>query len=111
MKSVHLNLGTPEAIAVAKRIIAECDVVVDNFATGVMDRLGLGYEALRELRPDIIVASISGYGDVGPLAEYMAYGPAIAPLAGLSSLTGYAGGAPREVGISLGDRDSVVRSG
>jgi crotonobetainyl-CoA:carnitine CoA-transferase CaiB-like acyl-CoA transferase len=102
-KSVHLNLGQPEAIAVAKRIIAECDVVVDNFATGVMDRLGLGYEALRELRPDIIVASISGYGDVGPLAEYMAYGPAIAPLAGLSSLTGYAGGEPREVGISLGD--------
>ena len=102
-KSVTLNLGTPGAIDIAKRLIAECDVVVENFATGVMERLGLGYERLCEIRPDIIMASISGYGHTGPQAQYMGYGPAIVPLTGLSSLTGYPGGEPREVGISYGD--------
>lgn len=102
-KSLHLNLGHPGAADLAKRVIAECDVVVDNFATGVMEKLGLGYEALRAVKPDLVVASISGYGGSGPYASYMAYGPAIAPLAGLSSLSGYVDDGPREVGISLGD--------
>jgi len=92
-------------------LIAECDVVVDNFAPGVMDRLGLGYESLCELRPDIIAASISGYGGSGPRRDYMAYGPAIGPLSGLSTLTGYAGGPPRELGISLGDPTAGTVSG
>ncbi|MFQ5697029.1 MAG: CaiB/BaiF CoA transferase family protein [Myxococcota bacterium] len=102
-RSLRLNLGQPGAVEVAKRLIARCDVVVDNFATGVMERLGLGYPALRALRPDLIAASISGYGQTGPSRDYMAYGPAIGPLCGLSSLTGYRGGEPRELGISLGD--------
>ncbi|MFP8879076.1 MAG: CoA transferase [Myxococcota bacterium] len=102
-KSLSLNLGHPGSDAVAKELVAQCDIVVENFATGVMDRLGLGYEALRAVRPDLIYASISGYGHTGPLHHYMAYGPAISPLAGLSSMTGYLGGPPRELGISLGD--------
>ncbi len=102
-RSLALNLGHPDALEVAKRLIASCDVVVENFATGVMERLGLGYEVLRELRPDLIYASISGYGETGPYRHYMGYGPAIGPLSGLSSLSGYPGGGPRELGISLGD--------
>ena len=102
-KSVLLNLTSPEAAEIARRLIGKCDVVVENFATGVMERLGLGYERLRELRPDIIMASISGYGHTGPQASYMGYGPAIVPLSGLASLNGYAGGPPEEVGISYGD--------
>jgi crotonobetainyl-CoA:carnitine CoA-transferase CaiB-like acyl-CoA transferase len=102
-RSLRLNLAEPGAIEVARRLASHCDVVVDNFATGVMDRVGLGYDELRKLRPDVIVASISGYGSTGPLRDYMAYGPAIAPLAGLSSLTGYPGDGPCEVGISYGD--------
>ena len=102
-KSVLLNLGSPHGIDVAKRLIARCDVVVENFATGVMERLGLGYERLQEIRPDIIMASISGYGHTGPQASYMGYGPAIVPLSGLASLSGYAGGPPKELGISYGD--------
>jgi crotonobetainyl-CoA:carnitine CoA-transferase CaiB-like acyl-CoA transferase len=102
-RSIRLDLGRSEAIEVARKLIAACDVVVDNFAPGVMDRLGFGYEALCEIRPDIIAASISGYGGSGPRRDYMAYGPAIGPLSGLSSLTGYSGGPPRELGISLGD--------
>lgn len=102
-KSVALNLGVPAAVDIARRIIARCDVVVENYATGVMERLGLGYERLQELKPDIILASISGYGHTGPRKSYMGYGPAIVPLCGLASLTGYPGGPPAEVGISYGD--------
>lgn len=102
-KSVRVNLTKQEGVAIAKELIAKSDVVVDNFATGVMERLGLGYDELKKLKPDIIMASISGYGHTGPQKHYMAYGPAIVPLSGLSSLTGYVAGPPQEVGISYGD--------
>jgi benzylsuccinate CoA-transferase BbsF subunit len=75
-----------------------------------MDQLGLGYEELKKIKPDIIMASISGYGHTGPLQNYMGYGPAIAPLTGLSSLTGYEGGPPQEVGISLGDPTAGINA-
>ena len=102
-RSVQLSLTEPGAIEIVKELVAHCDVLVENFATGVMERLGLGYETLREIRPDLIMASISGYGETGPWREYMGYGPAISPLSGLSSLSGYVGEAPSEVGLSLGD--------
>jgi crotonobetainyl-CoA:carnitine CoA-transferase CaiB-like acyl-CoA transferase len=102
-KSVQLSLQEPAAIDIVKELVAHADVLIENFATGVMERLGLGYETLREIRPDLIMASISGYGETGPWAEYMGYGPAISPLCGLSSLSGYLGEGPSEVGLSLGD--------
>ncbi len=102
-KSLHLNLGHPGAIPVVKELVARSDALVENFATGVMERLGLDYESLLAVRPDLVMASISGYGQTGPWREYMAYGPAVAPLSGLSTLSGYAGLGPSEVGISLGD--------
>jgi crotonobetainyl-CoA:carnitine CoA-transferase CaiB-like acyl-CoA transferase len=107
-KSVLMNLTKPEGIALAKELISKSDVVIDNFATGVMEQLGLGYEELKAIKPDLVVASISGYGHTGPQRNYMAYGPAIAPLTGLSSLTGYAGGPPQEVGISYGDPNAGI---
>lgn len=102
-RSFGLDLSRPGAIDLAKRLVAECDVAIENFATGVMDRLGLGWEVLRQINPRLVMASLSGYGQTGPWRSYMAYGPATPPLAGLSALTGYRGGAPREVGISIGD--------
>ena len=102
-RSVTLNLGTDEGVELAKQLIVESDVVVQNFATGVMDRLGLGYPALQALKENIILASISGYGQSGPLREYMAYGPAAAPLAGLCSVTGYLGEDADEIGVSMPD--------
>ncbi len=101
--SCELDLTDPEAIGLVKELAGRCDVVLENFATGVMDRLGLGYDALREINPSIIVASISGYGSDGPLADFMGYGPTTGPLSGLSALTGYEGGPPEELGISFGD--------
>jgi crotonobetainyl-CoA:carnitine CoA-transferase CaiB-like acyl-CoA transferase len=109
-KSLLLNLTTAKGIAVAKELVKKSDIVVENFATGVMDHLGLGYEELRKLKPDLIMASISGYGHTGPQRDYMAYGPAVAPLTGLSSLTGYGGGPPQEVGISYGDPNSGIHA-
>lgn len=109
-KSVLLNLTTAKGIAIAKELIAKSDVVLQNFATGVMDNLGLGYEELKRLKPDIILASISGYGQTGPQRKYMAYGPAIPPLTGLASITGYAGGPPQEVGMAYGDPTSGIHA-
>lgn len=101
--SLALDLKRPEALAVAKDLVAQCDVVCENFAAGVMDRMGLGYDVLRALRPDLIMIALSGYGASGPDAEFVSYGPAQVPLSGMSSLTGYAGWPPMHVGISYGD--------
>ncbi len=109
-KSLRLDFTTPEGRRIARELIQHSDVVVDNFATGVMDKLGFGYDALKQLKPDLIVASISGYGHTGPQKNYMAYGPAIAPLTGLSSLTGYPDGPPAEVGLSYGDPNAGINA-
>lgn len=102
-RSVAVDLGSARGIEIIKAFVAESDVVMQNFATGVMDRLGLGYDVLKAINPKIVVASISGYGQSGPYREYMGYGPAIPPLTGLSSVTGYIDGGPEEFGISMPD--------
>ena len=102
-RSVELNLRDPKGIDIAKRLIAASDVVVQNFATGVMDRLGLSYDELRAINPRIVLASISGYGQTGPWREYMGYGPAAAPLTGLCRATGYLGASEDEIGLSMPD--------
>jgi crotonobetainyl-CoA:carnitine CoA-transferase CaiB-like acyl-CoA transferase len=109
-KSLLINFDKPEGIALVKELIKKCDVVVDNFATGVMERLGLGYDELKKIKPDLIVASISGYGHTGPQKDYMGYGPAMAPLTGMSAMTGYAGGPPEEIGLSLGDPNGGINA-
>ena len=102
-KSVTLDLKRAEAIAAARRLCAASDIVVENFAAGVMDRMGLGYETLRRARPDVIMIALSGYGATGPDADKVSYGPAQVPLSGMSSVTGYRGFPPMHVGISYGD--------
>lgn len=102
-KSVEIDLGAPDSIDTVLGLLATADVVVDNYATGVMDRLGLSDEQMREANPDLVIASITGYGHSGPLASYMGYGPTTAPLSGLTSITGHVGGKPEEAGLSFGD--------
>lgn len=101
--SLSLDLKKPEAIRVAKDLVAKSDIVCENFACGVMDRLGLGYDALCQIKPDLIMISLSGYGATGPERRFVSYGPAQVPLSGMSSLTGYAEWPPMHVGISYGD--------
>jgi crotonobetainyl-CoA:carnitine CoA-transferase CaiB-like acyl-CoA transferase len=102
-RSLTLDLKRPEAIAVAKRLCAASDVVVENFAAGVMDRMGLGWDVLRALRPDLVMIALSGYGTTGPDRDKVSYGPAQVPLSGFSSVTGYRGFPPMHVGVSYGD--------
>jgi crotonobetainyl-CoA:carnitine CoA-transferase CaiB-like acyl-CoA transferase len=102
-RSIAVALRTPAGAELVRRLVARADVVVQNFGTGVLERLGLGYEQLRALNPRIILASVSGYGQTGPCCEYMGYGPSAAALSGLCSVTGYVGGGPEELGISMPD--------
>ena len=101
--SITLNIGEPDAVELAKRLVAKCDVVIENFSPGVMDRLGLGYETLRAIKPDIIMASISSTGQEGPLRDLRAYAPSIGALSGLDSTMGYEGGGPLGLKHAFGD--------
>ena len=74
-RSLTLDLKKPEAINIAQKLVAKSDVVIENFAAGVMDKMGLGYEELCKIKADIIMASLSGYGAVGPEKGYVSYGP------------------------------------
>jgi benzylsuccinate CoA-transferase BbsF subunit len=107
-RSITLNFKDPEAHEVARRLIAKSDVVINNFAHGVMDKLGFGYDELRKIKSDIIAISLTGYGDTGPYKDYVAYGPAQVPLSGLSALTGYRDWPPMHAGFSYADPNGGV---
>jgi crotonobetainyl-CoA:carnitine CoA-transferase CaiB-like acyl-CoA transferase len=94
-KSITLDLRRDADRAIARDLVASCDVVVENSRTGVMDRFGLGFEALQSIRPDIILLSLTGYGGTGPWADYCAMGAAIESTSGIQSLTGYRDGDKR----------------
>lgn len=102
-RSVGIDLSHPDAAEVVARLVAISDVVVDNFGVGVMDRLGFGAEQLRAINPDVVIASLSGYGSTGPCAQYVAYGPAGGAFAGLYASNGYEGGPAYETGVAIGD--------
>lgn len=91
---VTLDLGHPRGVELAKRIVSISDVMVQNMRPGVMDRLGLGYEALVQVKPDIIMLSSSAYGVTGPYREYTGYAPHFAAFGGLCGITGYPDGRP-----------------
>ena len=93
-KSVSINLSKPEGAALARRLVAVSDVAIENMRPGVMDRLGLGYPDLVQVKPDLIMVSISGWGASGPLREYTAYAPCFASYGGLANLMGYADDEP-----------------
>lgn len=85
-RSVALDLKLPEAVEALKAIAATCDVAVQNFRPGVADRIGVGEAALREVRPDLIYVSISGFGEDGPYAQKPTYDPLIQALSGLTTV-------------------------
>jgi benzylsuccinate CoA-transferase BbsF subunit len=88
-ESVCLNLTRPEAVEIAKRLVEKSDVVVENMRPGVIGRLGLDYQALHEVKPDIIYLSSSSCGQTGPHRKHVGYAPNFASAAGLSAVTGY----------------------
>ncbi|HEV8715343.1 MAG TPA: CoA transferase [Candidatus Binatia bacterium] len=102
-KGITLNLKTPRGQALFKELAKQSDVVVENFAVGVMDRLGLGYEVLKQLNPRLIYASSTGFGRSGPYSEYPAYDPIIQAMIGVMSSTGFPGNPPVKAGPPILD--------
>jgi crotonobetainyl-CoA:carnitine CoA-transferase CaiB-like acyl-CoA transferase len=88
---VALDLSQPKAVELCRHLVAKCDVVVENYSAGVMEKLGLGYTELKRVKSDLIMFSTSGYGDSGPCHRYVTWGPNIETLAGLSKLSGFPG--------------------
>ena len=102
-RSITINLKSAKGQDVFRRLVASSDVVVENFRPGVMDRLGLGYGALKAVRNDIIYCAISGFGQDGPLKFNPAYDQIIQGLSGVMSVTGDKTAAPLRVGYPVAD--------
>lgn len=104
---VTVNMRSTAGRQVAERLIAASDVVTENFAPGVMERWGLTEERVRELRPDVIYARMSGYGHSGPHADYRSYGPVVQAVSGLTHISGLPGEQPSGWGLSYMDSQAA----
>jgi len=102
-RSLTINLKSSAGREVFHRLVATADVVVENFRPGVMDRLGLGYEALRKAKANLIYCAISGFGKDGPLKDNPAYDQIVQGLSGVMSVTGDKQSAPLRVGFPVAD--------
>ncbi|MEW9855297.1 CaiB/BaiF CoA transferase family protein [Novosphingobium sp. M1R2S20] len=102
-KSIVVDLKSPEGLALVKDLAAKCDVLVENYRPGVMERLGLGYEALKAINPRLIYCSISGYGQTGPLKDRPSFDIVLQAMSGTLSMNGERDGLPTKLGIPLGD--------
>jgi crotonobetainyl-CoA:carnitine CoA-transferase CaiB-like acyl-CoA transferase len=102
-RSVTLDLRKPAAVEVVKRLVASADVVWENFRPGVMDRLGLGYDALAAINPRLIYCAVSGFGHTGPERTTAAFDGKLQAMSGIMSITGDPAGGPMRAGFALCD--------
>lgn len=102
-KSVTANLKHPLAIDMLHRLLRETDVLVENFRPGVLEKLGLGWETLRDINPSLVMVRLSGFGQTGPMANQPGFGAIGESMGGLRFITGFADRPPVKVGISIGD--------
>jgi len=102
-QSLALDLKQSESIEIVKSMVAEYDIVLEQFRPGVMDRLGLGYEALKEINPGLIYCSITGFGQTGPYRSRPGHDINYLAIAGVSSYTGRRGQGPLPLGVQLAD--------
>jgi crotonobetainyl-CoA:carnitine CoA-transferase CaiB-like acyl-CoA transferase len=102
-KSIVVDLKTEAGVALVKDLAAKCDVLIENYRPGVMDRLGLGYEALSAINPGLIYCAISGYGMTGPLRDRPSFDIVLQAMSGALSVNGEPGALPTKLGIPLGD--------
>jgi benzylsuccinate CoA-transferase BbsF subunit len=99
MMSLSLNMNTPQGLGVAKDLMFWADVVMENFTPGVMDKWGLGYEALTKIKPDIIMVRQNGFGIEGPYKNLAAFGMILAAIAGIPQYIGWPDRGPLPVGV------------
>jgi len=107
---ITLNLKHPKAVEVFQELIKIGDVVLENYAPGVMKRLGIDYPLLRKINPRIIMCSISGFGQTGRYSERLAFDVISQAMSGLMSITGHPDNPPTRVGTSLGDVNAAVHA-
>ena len=105
-RSAVLNFKEPGGVDAMKRLVKDADVVIENYRSGVMDRLGLGYETLSEINPGIIYCSISGFGRTGPYAKRAGFDLVAQGMSGLMSFTGVPGSPPVKVGVPIADMNA-----
>ena len=101
--SAQIDMKSAEGLALLKKLAAQCDILVENLRPGAIDRLGLGYEAVRAVKPDIIFVSMGMYGNTGPLAYQTGYAPCFVALGGVSALVGYQGESPGGMNVRYSD--------
>lgn len=109
-KSIVLDLKSPEGIKIAMDLIVHSDVVIENFAPGTMVKLGLDYETVKKQKPDIIYASISGFGQNGPLSKKPAYDVIAQAMSGMMSITGFPDRPPVKAGSSISDANAGIHT-
>lgn len=102
-KSVVCNTKDPEGVEMFKEMVKHVDIVVENLKAGAMNRMGLGYDVLKEINPRLIYVAISGFGQTGPYSPRPAYDMVVQAMGGVMSITGEPGGKPVRVGASIGD--------
>jgi crotonobetainyl-CoA:carnitine CoA-transferase CaiB-like acyl-CoA transferase len=102
-KSIVVDLKSAEGLALVKDLAARCDVLVENYRPGVMERLGLGWEELHKINPRLIYCSISGYGQTGPLKDRPSFDIVLQAMSGALSMNGEPGGLPTKLGLPIGD--------
>ena len=102
-KCITLNLKENKGQEIAKKLVKEADIVVENFRPGTMEKWGLGYEELNEINPSLIMVRISGFGQTGPYKDKAGFGSVGEAMGGLKHITGYPDRPPTRVGVSIGD--------
>lgn len=102
-RSLTLNLKTDDGKALFRRIIAEADVLLENFGPGALDRLGLGYDALKQINPRLIYATIKGFGTYGPYSGYKSFEPIAQAMGGAMAVTGFPENPPTYTFPAIGD--------
>ncbi len=107
-RSIALNLKSAEGLEVARRLVAGADVVAENYRPGVMEKLGLGFDAVKAMNPQVVYASASGFGADGPYAELPGQDLLIQALSGLAAATGEESTGPRAVGVSAADHHGAA---
>ncbi len=102
-KSIVIDLKNPAGLGLAKDLAAKCDILIENYRPGVMDRLGLGYEALRAINPGLIYCAISGYGMTGPMKDRPSFDIVLQAMSGALHMNAEPGQPPMKMGIPMGD--------
>ncbi len=102
-QSVTINLKSATGIALIKELVGKCDVLIENFLPGTLQRLGLDYACLREQHPRLIYCSVTGYGQTGPYKDRPGYDAVIQAQGGVMAITGEPDGAPMKVGVAIAD--------